>query len=236
MENEIKISVENGVKELVIRHGRAADIPQPRQRGIIGQLDSVLLYAMHQQPDPKKAHILLNREEMTALLFVDATDPLAALVEGRMEVNPDLQKFNINGGTCTPKLRREEMRSFLRQNRFFFPDKDAHAELVSSISNFSAKVGMSVQQAADSRGNKINNFAKEVEADVPFDAVIEMPVFKGGEKKRLAVEICFDVTEGGSLFWIESAELDEILRAEIDAAFDRLKDELVAVGYLVFEK
>lgn len=233
-EQILEVKVEGETKELVIRKGNAPDIVVPKQAVIIGTLASIMAFVEHRKPNIETCHVEIDREKLFAHLFENPKDPLATEVKGSILLNPDLVKFNINT-TCN-MMDRTELKSFLRTNRVFFPNKEAHAQLVSAIESFSAKVQMEIQQSNDSRGNKAGNFTKEVKTDVPFDAVIEVSVFKGEPKKKIQIEICYDVTERGAAFWFESKEIDEVLINAVNEKFDTLVKELGEKQIMVIEK
>lgn len=237
MEDHLKFEIKDGVKEVVIRKGEASKIVQPQAREVEGVLSCVQAYVEHQTEllDKKNVHVELDKSNLTAVLFVDKTDPLAGKVTGKIEISEEIKAFGIN--TNCGKLDEGEILRFLREKRFFWKDKEAHAKLYSSIKNFQASVKMDVQKSNNDRGSRSNSMNREVKADdVPFSAVITAEIFKGGGRKDIAIDICFDVTEGGAHFWFESNELDEVIKKETDAQFLALSEFLAEGGYLVIHK
>ena len=233
-DKKIEIKVSGETQELVIRTGQAEQIFEPKKLIIKGTLASIMAFVKHREPYIGTCHVEVDREALTAHLFEDPEDVLASEVVGFIEVNKDLKKFNINSSVSM--MNRSELKSFLRTNRVFFPNKEAHAQLVSAVESFSAKVQLEMQQSNDSRGNRAQNLTKEVKADVPFGAIIEVAVFKGEPKKKIQIEICFDVTENGAAFWFESNEIDEVLINAVNEKFDSLVEELKANNIMVIEK
>lgn len=215
MNNEEKynVTVENSVKELIIRHGDAPNNPkEPQKIEINCMLPSVAAYIEKREIDNTKAHLEISINKKYAKFYDDPKDPLATVVKGSVEFCNDFLEFGINS---TTKIRdRQALKSFLKQNRIYFVNKDAHAELLSAIENFNAKVDFALQQSETKQGSKVNNFSKNVTADVPLMAVIEIPLVVGSKPKKFAVEICYDVTENGAQFWFESVELSEIMKED----------------------
>lgn len=236
----IQVNLPEGAQELVIRHGTAPSINQPVRTVITGTLGSVSAFVKHPlynlyNGEAQKARAVLDPANLSATLFLNSDDPLAPEVRGKMTLDEDLVKFAINADSKGTR-KREEMASFLRQNRFFFPDKDAHAALVSEVKNFKAKAELDVQQASDQRGNRTNHAERKVQSEVPLNTIIEIPVFKGQQKRRIHLDVCFDFSENVVVFWLESTELDEIIRQETENTFQKLREDLNEVGLLVTEQ
>lgn len=231
---EIKLNIQNiqsEGNEVVIRTGEALPLAEKLQISISGNIDAVSRYikqrgsslnqsegALHSSTEvpAHTAVIIVNREHLKIQLQCDPSDKYAPMVTGQLSLNPDLQEFGINSAK---KFTREELLSLIKLNRFFFADKDDHAVLMSKIKNFRANVNKDVQDGADNRGNKnrVNNQA--VDTEVPETAVLQIPVFKGESPSRFIVDICLDVTDGGTRFWLESIDLNELIIKRRDEVF-----------------
>jgi hypothetical protein len=235
MEQDLKILLDGATKELIIRTGGAPENePQPKKISITGAITALMAYIRHRKPDTNLCHVEISKENLIAKFYENGKDVRATTVEGTIEINPELTKFAINS-TCTHR-DRTNLLTFLRTNRYFFPNKTAHAELVTAVTNFNAKVDLALQQSETKQGSKVNNFSKNVTADVPLNAVIEIAIFKGEKPKKISIEICYDVTETGASFWFESVELDEQMKDSINETFDALTAELEAENILTIQQ
>lgn len=232
---EIKLNIHNiqsEGNEVVIRTGEALPLAEKLQTSISGNIDAVSRYIKQRGTNrfeegklyigtevPVHTSIItVNREHLLIQLQCDPSDKYAPVVTGQLSINPDLQEFGINSAK---KFTREELLSLIKLNRFFFADKDDHAVLMSKIKNFKANVNKDVQDGSDSRGNKnrVNNQA--VDTEVPETAVLQIPVFKGEAPSRFIVDICLDVNDGGTRFWLESIDLNELIIKRRDEVFSK---------------
>lgn len=232
MANEkIDVTITSETKELVIRHGEAQIIEQPNNVRIIGDIDSVVNYIKHRKPDTSICHVVQSKKEFKAVFYENPKYDTSVQVEARLEVNALLNELGINTGK---KYSRDELMQTLRFNRTLFPSMDEYTKLLGGVNDFTAKVDISLQQSGDNRGNKISNFGKVVKAnDVPLNCVIALPLFVSFDKVKLQIEICFDVTAQGAIFWLESLELKTIIEDTANETFDSMRAALEELGVLV---
>lgn len=215
---------------LTIREGQALPLVPPKQVLITGDVKTVSSFiksrynadetAGQQQINKKRAVVTVDKDKKTITLQLDPQDANGTVVTAKLEPNPDLEQFSING---KKQFSQRELINLLKFSRLYFEDFGKHGELLKAYTSFTAKTRTDLKGESDNRGN--NNFAfnKKVETGLPETFVMNVPIFKGQEPKRFMVEICLDVTDAAASFWFESVELAEISDIE---TYRILEDEL----------
>lgn len=240
MSNEIKLSIAGDKLLIEERKGTLPDLPPiPRQKpySFQGVLGSVVDFLGHRLPiiDKQLAIISVDYQKLTIQAQTNPNTELNDVVTGTIQVNPDLAAFKIN--KVGNNFSREQLVGFLRTNRQYFPDKEAHGQLLSTIKNLQVKVNISSGRNEDNRGNRNNNYEKTVDAEnIPVSCMIEIPVFVGERAIKLSLDICYDTSDSNVYFWFESPELNESIFNESNT---RMSDEVKKIrdlGFLVLEQ
>lgn len=215
----IEVKVAEGQTVLEIRHGQALELREPIGYEYDTQINgpSTFIKQRGDLIDKTKAVITVDKEARTIVLETDPGNHYGHTINGRIIIDPRIEEFGINKAT---RYTRDSLVNFLRMNRFYFPDKEAHARLVAAVRTFEANVNTDVKVESDLRGNKNASVNKKVTTDVPFEFTMALPVIKGGVMKTFTVEVCLDVTDGGIKFWFESPEVKEIIEDVVTIAFD----------------
>lgn len=219
--------------EIIIREGHALPPVGPKKVDISGDIRTVSSFiAKRKSPvfaepsqqviNPDRAVVMVEKEAMTITLNLDPEYQYGTTVVAKLEPNPDLKQFHINGQKT---FKQKELVDLLKFSRLFFEDFDKHGMLLRAYQAFNAKAFIDMSSEGDNRSNKAQSYSKKVETNLPTDFVMNIPIFKGQEKKRFHVEICFEVTDGGCNFWFESVELKELQDIESE---NILKEELKA--------
>lgn len=226
MENELNLNVKGDQEgKITILHGDA----DPAQREalpiqITGNITAVSAW-IEQQPlksTGTQSFVLVDVKEgeptATIVFIEDGQSYFGTKVTGILEMDPDLKKLGINNGN---RYTLEKLNSFLKLNRYLFPDREAHARLLGQIARFDADIQQKVQEQQVDRGNKGRSFRQNVTADIEPIIVLEIPIFKGEAKVKFVLEIAFDVTDGDVVFWLESAELKALIEEKKAEILDR---------------
>lgn len=236
MENiNLKLESING-NEIVIREGQALPLREPVKINISGDIKTVSSFvagrkdvsdsiAGYQFINNGRAIVEVDKQARTIVLKLDPADPLGGIVTAKMELNPDLIEFCIN---AKKTFKQKELVDLLKFSGLAFDNAEKHAMLLRAYQSFNAKAFIDMASDSDNRGNKSSSFNKKVETNLPVDFVLNIPIFKGQDRKRFSVEICLEVTDGGCNFWFESVELKElieieserILKAELESCSD----------------
>lgn len=223
---EISLNIEHSGNELIIRQGEAAPIIQPETVEISGDINTISEYVSKrtkqtsaglQKINKDTVIVTVDKKTLSIKIDFDPHDVFAPVVIGKLEFSEELKKFSINGNGKT--FSREELIKLLKFSRLSFASPEKHSEVLRSYQAFSAKANTDIKQDSDSRGNKVANYAKSVETNIPTEFILSVPIFKGQKKELFRVEICIDVTDGGARFWFESVELEEIIQTRVDEIF-----------------
>ncbi len=236
MENiNLKLESING-NEIIIREGQALPLREPVKINISGDIKSVSSFvagrkdvsdniAGYQFINKGRAIVEVDKQARTIVLKLDPSDPLGGIVTAKMELNPDLVEFCIN---AKKTFKQKELVDLLKFSGLAFDNAEKHSMLLRAYQSFNAKAFIDMASDSDNRGNKSSSFNKKVETNLPVDFVLNIPIFKGQDRKRFSIEICLEVTDGGCNFWFESVELKElieieselILKAELESCSD----------------
>jgi len=238
--SEIKLQVEGDKVIIEERKGNLPELPPiPKEKpySFKGVLGSVVDFLSHRKDIINKqlAIVWVDFQSLTIEAQTNPNTDLNDVVTGCIQLNPDLVAFKIN--KVGNNFSREQLVGFLRTNRQYFPDKEAHGQLLSTIKNLSVKVNIAAGRNEDGRGNRSNNYEKTVESEnIPVSCMIEIPVFVGERPIKLSLDICYDTSDSNVYFWFESPELNESIHTE---SATRMEDEVKKIkdlGFLVLEK
>jgi len=219
MKQEIILTAQTN--DLTVREGKALELKEPLKIEIYGDINTVASFLKVrssqedlpglQSIDINKAVVIVDKAAMTIELSLDPQNYYGAKVKGSIELSDELQQFFINK---TKLFTREELIKLIKFSRLLFADTELHAKLLAAYQTFKASANVDMTASNDTRGNKNNSFDKKVTTDLPDSFVLNVPIFKGQEKKSFRVEICLDVTDGGGRFWFESVELNDLIEIE----------------------
>lgn len=220
MENKkIEINVADGIKELIIREGEALAPKSHVKIGIVGNINSVIEFINKRKAqgvpvDEKTAHIIVNEEKGLIVLFCDEKDEFGTQINGIIEQHDELKNFKIND----PSEKGFDLKSLIKHLKFrkhLFADKAIHTKLINDLMGFTAKITTEISAQNDLKGNKAENLVSNALTKLDLDFYLETPLFKGFDKKKFKVDICFDVRGQNDInFWFESIDLAQSLAEE----------------------
>lgn len=137
--------------------------------------------------DQHKAHILVNRDELSITLIIAEDDEYTrGKVVGKLEYSRIYKDLGIN----TKKIWRPEvLAQFLKINRAFFEDRNQNMEVVAALKKFDGKVEQNIIRGADEKGNRSASFVQDVaKSNIPESFKMHIPVFSGSEYSTIEVE------------------------------------------------
>lgn len=224
---ELKITVDNGVKELVILHGEAEKVFHLKSIDVKGaSIRAVQEYLSKKVVIPgliEDSKIEYSYADLYIKLYYAARERNPDLIFGELKLHPDLVKFNINGSKTYNTF---ELADFIKMNRHYFENKEYAMRLVSDLRGFEGKVNKDIEAKADTRGNAKIYLNQVVESNIPAGFVLMLPVFVGQDKIRLNVEINITADFSCSLI---SPDLKELIDLETKGIIDT---ELEAIKLL----
>lgn len=216
--------------ELTVREGKALELKPPIKIEISGDIKTVSSFidkrktasddAGLQYIIPERALVTVDKSALSITLQLDPENCYGTEVTAKLSFTPELEQFCINKNRL---FNREELIKLIRFNKIWFPDAEAHDKLLKAYQAFTATVNANIGKTSDTRGNVENAYKKTVETNVPDSFVLNIPIFKGMDKRRFRVEIAIDSTDASTKFWFESIELNDIIQIESEAI---LKAEL----------
>ncbi len=237
MDTVVKVEPKDGA--LVLLQGKAADPINPkRQLYMGGNIRAVVDYVNGMRKarvpvDPKNSIVVFDEAALTITLTTETHlhDQGGVTVEAKLVHNPRLVEFGINSNKRFAVKELEKLFSFNADMFSSDPHANKHGMIVASLRSFNAKVQMEIQEGGDKRGNKAQNFTKQVQTDIAESFTMVANIFKGTDHKTFSVDICYEVTDGGVKFWLESTELHQLTIAELNAQFNTQKAYLSEESY-----
>ncbi len=195
-----------------------APLPNPVSVKIDGNIDAPSRFIDKRMGLIKKdsAYVMVNRKAMTIILVTDETNPLNTVIAGKLYVDPDLAEFQINANRL---FTVKELAALLRMRRQFFREREQHQRTMKSLGEFSVRTAVEFTEKDDRKGNTELLRKRASTVDLDFEFVLDVPVYKGSSNKTFRVEILADVTDGGVKLWLESIELAEVMKSELDKIF-----------------
>lgn len=211
--SNLKIENYDG-EDIVVRSGPAPDILQKSGVVVKGDITAPYRWIKGKSDagvpvDPKTSHIKVDPSNgLITLIANESFEKLYDIIKGTISENPELSKFSIN--EHSHRTTPVSMKQLLKINRMYFDSKEENMRIVSDLEKFKVKASTEIQQSNDFKGNKKYLFEQSVEQELDLSFVLNMPIFKGGEKRKFKVDINFDIRDSAIEFWLESIELKEI--------------------------
>jgi hypothetical protein len=180
--------------ELIWREGKAPDVYVPKPLVINGNIDTVTRYLEKQKAiltvvaGVFLANVLIDRsdEKMSISLFVDPKGQSPDTITGKLEFHEDFERFGINSGK---EYSTTALAELFKMNRSCFKDRQVAMSLVKDLRSFKAKVDKEVEKMTDDRANYNIKLSQAVESNLPESFYLNVPVFKGQEKRTFMIEI-----------------------------------------------
>lgn len=187
IEKLTEMNIEDG-KDMVIRFGDALPLKEPKYVSINGTIDAPARWVEKRKDDivSADAHILVDRDHMTITLNTDENNFYSDQIVGTLTLSTEIQEFGINTGEYMSCF---DMADRIKQLRTYFETQQDAMKLVSELRNFKAKVDKELELSDDKRGNQKILRAQTVESNLPKSFNVNMPIFKGTEKRTFEVEV-----------------------------------------------
>lgn len=239
MKEEVKVSIDGSVQELIIRQGEAPKIYDPEKLVFGGMIDApATFFRTRRANDPnyfdlRKTVVYVDKDERKILLHQNPNDRFADNISGRLYDNPKVVELGLAGGSCSSYRSPAELSNLLRKYIRFFENPDVGRQLVHELKNVKAKVKGEVDKSSDDRGNKANRFEQSVETNIPVSFVLRMPIFQVSEPVLFAVDIFLEVNGPSISCSLDSIQFEEIYEKEIDRILADNVAEFISAGVTV---
>jgi hypothetical protein len=217
---------ESQQKVLIIREGPALPLKEPKQIKIDGLIIAPGKYWTDKKGlhDEKKSHVLVNRRQSTITLYLDETNPYYTTVSGKLTMNPEFTKFEINN---EKKLYSTyELVRLFKMNKFLFSDSNVAASVITKLSNLKYKVTTEIERNNDFKGTKTDHIrsiltGKPGEKVIPDNFELHINIFEGEPKQKFMVEIEIDVQDSELVCWLVSPGALELINDTKNTVIDR---------------
>lgn len=209
MENEKLVIGTPG--EYIIRTGEADDIRYEKSISISGVIDAPAQFLKGKTIDAGKSHLRIYQQDGKLELYIQDTDPNTNhVITGALKKNSNLCDFQIN--SLTHRWTVTDFLRFIKQNRYFFANKEQHSKLITNMQAWNAKVETVLVQANDQKGNSNFQIEQKVRAVDGFIDKFELsiPIYQGDVSLKFTVEIGLEPKNTAVLIYLFSDELFEL--------------------------
>lgn len=216
IEKLTEMNIEDG-KDMVIRFGDALPLKEPKYVSIHGTIDAPARWVEKRKDDivSADAHVLVDRDRMTITLNTDENSAYMDQIVGTLTLSTEMQEFGINTGEYMSCF---DMADRIKQLRTYFETQQDAMKLVSELRNFKAKVDKELELSDDKRGNQKILRAQTVESNLPKSFNVNMPIFKGTEKRTFEVEV--EINPNDLSCTLVSPDAHDIVVQERDSQMD----------------
>ena len=204
-------------KETVIRFGDALPLKEPKAVSISGTIDAPARWVEKRKDDivSSDAHVLVDRDRMTITLNTDENSAYMDQIVGTLTISTEMQEFGINTGEYMSCF---DMADRIKQLRTYFETQQEAMKLVTELRSFKAKIDKELELSDDKRGNQTILRAQTVESNLPKSFKVNMPIFKGTEKRTFEVEV--EINPNDLSCTLVSPDAHDIVVQERDSQMD----------------
>ena len=187
IEKLTELNTEEG-QETIIRFGDALPLKEPKAVSISGTIDAPARWIEKRKDDivSADAHVLVDRDHMSITLKTDENSAYMDQIVGTLTLSTEMQEFGINTGEYMSCF---DMADRIKQLRTYFETQQEAMKLVTELRSFKAKIDKELELSDDKRGNQTILRAQTVESNLPKSFKVNMPIFKGTEKRTFEVEV-----------------------------------------------
>ena len=187
IEKLTELNTEEG-QETIIRFGDALPLKEPKAVSISGTIDAPARWVEKRKDDivSADAHVLVDRDRMSITLKTDENSAYMDQIVGTLTLSTEMQEFGINTGEYMSCF---DMADRIKQLRTYFETQQEAMKLVTELRSFKAKIDKELELSDDKRGNQTIMRAQTVESNLPKSFKVNMPIFKGTEKRTFEVEV-----------------------------------------------
>ena len=170
------------------------------------------------QINHERTMLVVSRDEKTIALFINEDDQrYQGKVAGKIELSRQYIAFGLNNEEkeWTP----EELGNFFRINRTWFESKEENMRLVTLLKSFKAKVSVDVERMTKDNGSVSDCYRQAVDSNLPEQFFIQIPIFKGTQPEKIAVEVIASVSGRDVTL--------ELISADAAAIEEEVRDKLI---------
>lgn len=227
MDKKYNIVVPEGVQQLVVREGEAKKIHEPNAIEFVGVINNPLEYLKKgfDQEEIINSTVDFSYEKKQICLRYGIRRLNPDMILGKMSIHEELDAFGLNSGK---RIEPSKMAEFLRTKMHYFLDRAEGMKLVKELQEFKAKVDKEIEKADDKRANVRQVYVQKVTSNIPTEFSLNLPLFVGGERIPIRVEIDIDPFELNCV--LIAPNLKEMIDTEVTAVID---EQLQLIAALV---
>ena len=216
IEKLTEMNIDDG-KDMVIRFGDAIPLQEPKYVSIHGTIDAPARWVEKRKDDivSADAHVLVDRDRMTITLNIDENSAYMDQIVGTLTISTEMHEFGINTGEYMSCF---DMADRIKQLRTYFETQQEAMKLVTELRSFKAKIDKELELSDDKRGNQTIMRAQTVESNLPKSFKVNMPIFKGTEKRTFEVEV--EINPNDLSCTLVSPDAHDIVVQERDSQMD----------------
>ena len=237
----IVMNLPEGQNTLTLLQGNAPrqlDQLAPYKTNIRGTIDAPMEYLRKRigDIDQHKAHIFVNRDDLSILLVINEDDSYTrGEVFGKLQLSKIFEKFGIN---TTKQWESEELGQFFKLNRVYFVSREENMKVVNALKTFDAKVNQTIQRETKENGNKAFSFRQAVDSNIPESFTLRLPVVSGQTPVEIEVETYANIDGSRVSISLQSPGANDIIEGirngYIDGIVNQMKD--VAPDIVIIEQ
>ena len=222
MNTKHEITLAPGNQELVIREGKALDIPPVTGYHIKGLPGTVYEFLRKRKPEQGNCFIEHKPEELYMVLTMNAeVQQLKSTVTSSSEFSEEFIDLGLNIKRWTPS----DLANHLRHNKNLVAPPTVFTELVALLRNYKAKIDKEVEKIEDTRANRTTKVAQVVESNLPPDIYIQVKLFRGD--KHLEVFKCeVDIDPGTLEAILVWPDMKQVIDEKVTKLFN---DEIASI-------
>lgn len=250
---EIKVTP-NANGELIIRTGDAGIVYEPEPLMLHGTISAPADFAEARCEEEERyldptayktngvvtttqchqsnTHVIANYTERRIELVSNESRPeVCDRINGALVLHPRLQGFRINQPYYYDK---HSLFSLLKLQRTFFADAAEHTKLMADLKKLDAKVDQVFKDQNDLKGTAGYQKLVEIQTNLDLEFKLSIPLFAGEDRSKFKVDICLDNEGGGIRFWLESAQMYDMMLEETERIFEEQLARLA--DYVIIKK
>ena len=222
---KMELQVKHDGGEIVIREGKAPEVPpqrEPQRINLDGDIHCVREFLCKRElttesgiiprcqlADPAVSVLVSDKGARTIVLYTDPNNYYGTVITGRLLTAKEIEPFKINSEHVFSKA---DLLKVLKFNRILFDDRSLHEKLCNGLAALRIRTESELKQESDNRGNKAAGYEQRITDDrgLPKSFTLFAPIFKGEPAQKFSVDLCYDIQGASLVFWLESADLEEL--------------------------
>lgn len=182
---------------------------------------------------PEESHLQIFGIDGVLRLFIHDTSPETTHeITGQLKPSQHLGRFKIGTGHL---YSVQELLKTIKENRYFFPDKEAHTRIVGGLQKWHGQIETIMKVENDQKGNNLyslENKVKTAENFVP-NFSINVPLFEGDVAFIISVELGIEVQNGMIKIYLFS---DDLIEKSMERIAFLMKEALGDLSSYTFSK